>query len=69
MSPAAAPGGRLAVERTPAAACTVGRVEPDQSYYWTDEWQADERAAVDEIRSGTAKRFETADDAIRWLTT
>lgn len=38
-----------------------------QGYYWTDEWQRDEQVAVAELDRGEGRRFETADDAIRWL--
>jgi hypothetical protein len=39
----------------------------DQAYYWTDEWQSNEAAAVEETRIGNVQRFDSADDAIRWL--
>lgn len=39
-----------------------------QSYYWTPEWQAGERAAVAQLERGEGRRFENPADAIEWLT-
>jgi hypothetical protein len=39
----------------------------DQLYYWTDEWQANEALAIEEIRTGKARVFDNADEAIKWL--
>lgn len=38
-----------------------------ESYYWTREWQDNEKIAETEIASGDTKRFATGTDAIRWL--
>lgn len=43
--------------------------DDDQSWYWTDEWQEGERQADAEIEAGRVERFDTAEDAIEWLTT
>lgn len=40
---------------------------PDQRYYWSDAWQADERIAQAELAAGDVVEFDTADDALRWL--
>jgi hypothetical protein len=40
---------------------------PDQEYYWTEEWQAGERETRAELGAGHGMRFESAEDAIRWL--
>lgn len=40
---------------------------PDQAYYHSPEWQADEVAAVEELECGEGLRFENMGDAIRWL--
>jgi hypothetical protein len=50
------------------ASSTPGVIVPEsQTYYWTPEWQRNEAEAVEEIRSGEARRFASTDDAIRWL--
>lgn len=38
-----------------------------EGYYWTREWQDNEKIAETEIASGDTKRFATGTDAIRWL--
>jgi hypothetical protein len=38
-----------------------------QLYYWTEQWQEDERAALEELRRGEGIRFPDAKSAIRWL--
>jgi hypothetical protein len=43
--------------------------EPDQSYYWTEEWQEGERAADAEIAAGELERFDDVDAALEWLRT
>ena len=35
-------------------------VDASQSYFWTDEWQRDERDAQEDIRQGRTKRFRSA---------
>jgi hypothetical protein len=42
--------------------------QPDQSYYWTDEWQTDEQEAVAELERGEGRRFADPADAVAWLT-
>jgi hypothetical protein len=42
-------------------------VPRSQLYYWSPEWRKLESEALAELRSGEARRFETAADAIRWL--
>lgn len=39
----------------------------DQSYYWTEEWQAGERESLAELAAGRGIRFETAEEVIAWL--
>ena len=39
----------------------------DQSYYWTEEWQRNERISVEALARGEGLRFANVDDAIRWL--
>lgn len=40
---------------------------PGQAYYWTDKWQAGERAASEDIKHGRTHEFSSAEDAIAWL--
>ncbi len=42
-------------------------VPEDQLYYWTTEWQRNEREAAHEIRTGQGVKFSSATDAIKWL--
>ncbi len=43
-------------------------VIPDsQEYYWTAEWQDGEREALAEIAAGQSKKFDSTQDAVRWL--
>jgi hypothetical protein len=39
----------------------------DQAYYWTPEWQANEREAVAQLEAGNYCTFVDAADAIVWL--
>lgn len=39
----------------------------DQAYFWSDEWQKDERAIDEEFKSGKFKRFSSPNDAIAYL--
>jgi len=39
----------------------------NQSYFWTEEWQEDEREADEDIKAGRTRRFSTAQEAISWL--
>ena len=41
--------------------------EPDQSYYWTNEWQRDEAQADRELLEGKTTRFSTVEDALNHL--
>lgn len=41
---------------------------PDQSYYWTPEWQEGERIAAEELAQGLGRTYDNPADAIRWLT-
>lgn len=40
---------------------------PDQAYYWTEEWQEGERESQAERDAGQTVRFESADELIAWL--
>ena len=43
---------------------TVKKIDPDQWWFWTPEWQAGEREADLEIKAGLGKTYESADDLI-----
>lgn len=40
----------------------------DQSYYWTPQWQTEERETVDALERGEGITFPDALAAIEWLT-
>ena len=42
-------------------------VDSAQAYFWTDEWQAAEREASEDIAKGHVKGFRSADALIRDL--
>jgi hypothetical protein len=55
-------------EAPPPVPATGGTVSEQQRYYWSREWQADERESVEALDRGEGVIFEGADEAIRWLT-
>jgi hypothetical protein len=42
-------------------------VHADEAYYWTKEWQNDERAALKELERGEGNFFHDPEEAARWL--
>ena len=46
---------------------SAGRIDPEQAWYWTREWQAKEREADDDRAAGRVTRFETDEDFLRAL--
>lgn len=44
-------------------------VPASQLYFWTEEWQEDEKAALQELAGGEGRVFLNAEDAIHWLLT
>ena len=43
-------------------------IDPTQGWYWTKEWQAQEREADEEIANGQlSPAFTSAKDALKWL--
>jgi len=42
-------------------------VDASQAYFWTEEWQAAERKADEDIRAGRVKRFSSAAEAVEYL--
>jgi AbrB family looped-hinge helix DNA binding protein len=45
----------------------LAMIPRDQLWFWTPEWQAGERAADEDIRSGRVKSFRSADELITSL--
>jgi AbrB family looped-hinge helix DNA binding protein len=39
-------------------------IDKDQTWFWTQDWQAAEREAEDDLRTGRVKAFETLDELI-----
>jgi hypothetical protein len=42
--------------------------DPDQAWFWTDEWQAGEREVDAELAAGQVEEFDTIDDFLADLT-
>lgn len=51
-----------------AVAAKVGVIDPDQRWWWMEDWQKGEREAEQEIRTGkTSRPFSTADEFVEDL--
>jgi hypothetical protein len=37
---------------------TDGKIDPEQAWFWTREWQANEREADDDLAAGRATTFD-----------
>jgi len=48
-------------------AAKAGLIDPEQLYWWTEEWQKGEREAEADIRAGRVKTFERVEDLIQDL--
>jgi hypothetical protein len=46
---------------------SAGRIDPEQAWYWTREWQAKEREANDDRAAGRFTRYETDEDFLTAL--
>jgi hypothetical protein len=46
---------------------TAGRIDPDQSWFWTDEWQAREREADEDLAAGRTSVYASDDDFLAAL--
>jgi len=49
------------------AAAKVGLIDPDQVWFWTEEWQRGEREAAADIKAGRVKKFDTLDGLLKDL--
>ncbi|GAI76330.1 unnamed protein product [marine sediment metagenome] len=48
-------------------ACKVGLIDPDQAWWWTEEWQKKEREAEKDVKEGKVKKFANVEDLIKSL--
>ncbi len=39
-------------------------IDKDQTWFWTEAWQAAEREAEGDLRAGRVKRFDTLDELV-----
>jgi len=44
-----------------------GRIDPDQAWFWTSEWQDKERDADADLAAGRVTRYETDEDFLEAL--
>lgn len=44
-----------------------GRIDPEQAWFWTHEWQAKEREAEDDRTAGRVTRFDSDDEFLATL--
>ena len=42
-------------------------IPKDQQWYWTEEWQAAEREANEDIKEGRYTSFDNPEDALKYL--
>lgn len=45
----------------------VSKMDLDQAYFWTPEWQAKERAADQALEQGEVRTFDAVDDLVAFL--
>lgn len=48
-------------------AAKAGLIDPDQAYWWHEDWQKDEREAERDLAKGRYKEFDNAEDLIKDL--
>lgn len=46
---------------------SAGRIDPEQAWYWTREWQAKEREADDDRTAGHVSRYASDEDFLTAL--
>ncbi len=46
---------------------SAGRIDPEQAWYWTREWQSKEREADDDRTAGRVSRYESDEDFLTAL--
>ncbi|MFH1957210.1 MAG: AbrB/MazE/SpoVT family DNA-binding domain-containing protein [bacterium] len=47
--------------------CKVGLIDSEQSWWWSEKWQKEERKSEQEIRKGKIKKFSSIDNLIKDL--
>jgi len=45
----------------------AGLIDPDQAWWWTEEWQKKEREAEKDVKEGKVRRFTNVEDLIKDL--
>lgn len=45
----------------------VRKLDPDQAYFWTPEWQAKEREVDEALKRGDFRTFDTMEEMIAFL--
>jgi hypothetical protein len=45
----------------------MGQAHSDQAYFWSDEWQAGERAVDEALKNGDYQDFQNVEDALAHL--
>ncbi len=50
-----------------SVAVRAGLIDPDQMYWWTEEWQRGERAAARDVRAGKVRAFSNVEELVREL--
>ena len=48
-------------------AAKVGLIDPDQKYWWLEEWQEGEREVERDIKDGRTETFETSEEFLATL--
>jgi hypothetical protein len=46
---------------------SVGRIDPEQAWFWTREWQAKEREADEDLAASRGTRYESDKDFLAAL--
>lgn len=54
----------LVVEMEPGGQLRLGSGDPEQAWYWTEQWQAGEREAEADIAAGRHEISEDADELL-----
>jgi hypothetical protein len=44
-----------------------GRIDPEQAWFWTHEWQTKEREAEDDRKAGRVTRYDSDDEFLAIL--
>ena len=42
-------------------------IDASQAYFWTEQWQEEERKAEEDIRAGRVREFDSVADAVEYL--